>query len=97
MFYVILFPLFFHVARLRLRISGDLIFSLEIIKSQSVFVSEVEGMFYVKPMDRTCFEMYDTISMNVDVRTEYKIKRIDNGLGGLMFEEVPVDTHGSRK
>lgn len=54
-------------------------------------------MFYVKKMDKTCFEMYDTISMNVDVRTEYKIKRIDNGLGGLMFEEVPVDTHGSRK
>lgn len=47
-------------------------------------------MFYVKKMDKTCFEMYDTISMNVDVRTEYKIKRIDNGLGGLIFEEVQV-------
>lgn len=47
-------------------------------------------MFYVKQMDKTCFEMYDMISMNVDVRSEYKIKRIDNGLGGLMFEEVQV-------
>lgn len=47
-------------------------------------------MIYVKQMDKTCFGIYDRISMNVDVRTEYKIKRIDNGLSGLMFEEVSV-------
>ena len=34
--------------------------------------------------------MYDTVSMHVDVRTEYKVKRINNGLGGLIFEEVQV-------
>ena len=47
-------------------------------------------MIYVKKTDRSCFEMYDSISMNVDVRSEYRIKRIDNGLGGMIFEEVPV-------
>ena len=31
--------------------------------------------------------------MNVDVRSEYKVKRIDNGLGGLVFEEVPVEPY----
>lgn len=47
-------------------------------------------MIYIKEMDKLCFEIYDTISMNVDVRTVYKINRIDNGLGGFNFEEVEV-------
>lgn len=47
-------------------------------------------MIYVKKTDRSCFEMYDSVSMNVDVKSEYKIKRIDNGLGGFILEEVPV-------
>ena len=46
-------------------------------------------MISVKRMDKTCFGMYDTIPMNVDVRTEYRMKRIDNRLG-LIFEEVQV-------
>ena len=46
-------------------------------------------MISVKRMDKTCFGMYDTIPMNVDVRTEYQMKRIDNRLG-LIFEEVQV-------
>lgn len=41
-------------------------------------------------MDKSCFEIYDKISMNVNVHSEYKISRIDNGLGGLLFEEVQV-------
>lgn len=47
-------------------------------------------MIYIKEVDKSYFELYDMISMNVDVRSEYKIKRIDNGLGGLIFEETPV-------
>ena len=47
-------------------------------------------MINVKKTDRSCFEMYDSVSMNVDVRSEYRIKRLDNGLGGMIFEEVPV-------
>lgn len=47
-------------------------------------------MIYIKEMDKSCFEVYDSISMNVDVRSIYKINRIDNGLGGFNFEEVEV-------
>lgn len=47
-------------------------------------------MIYIKEMDKSCLEIYDKISMNVDVRSEYTIKRIDNGLGGLIFEEMSV-------
>ena len=47
-------------------------------------------MIYVKKMDKSCFEMYDTVPQNVDVQSEYRVKRVDNGLGGLLLEEVPV-------
>lgn len=47
-------------------------------------------MILFKKTDKSCFKVYDTICMNVDVRSEYKVKQIDNGLGGLMLEEVPV-------
>lgn len=47
-------------------------------------------IFEIKEMDKTCFELYDQVSQNVDVRSEYRVTRIDNGLGGLVFEEVPV-------
>ena len=47
-------------------------------------------MIHVKKTDRSCFELYDSVSQNVDVKSEYRIKRIDNGLGGLVLEEVPV-------
>ncbi len=50
-------------------------------------------MIYIKEVDKTYFELYDTISMNVDVRSEYRIKRIDNGLGGLLFEKVLVEPY----
>ena len=46
--------------------------------------------YVIKEMDKTCFELYDQVSQNVDVRSEYHVTRIDNGLGGLVFEEVPV-------
>ena len=47
-------------------------------------------MIHVKKTDRSCFELYDSVSQNVDVKSEYRVKRIDNGLGGLVLEEVPV-------
>ena len=46
-----------------------------------------------KEVDKSCFEIYDNIPMKVDVHSEYKIKRVDNGLGGLAFEEVPVEPY----
>lgn len=48
-------------------------------------------MTVVKEVDKFFFELYDKVSMNVDVHSEYKVKRIDNGLGGLVFEEIPVN------
>lgn len=47
-------------------------------------------MITYKEVDKSYFELYDTVSMNVDVRSEYKVERIQSGLGGLSFEEVPV-------
>ncbi len=47
-------------------------------------------MLIFKEVDKSFLKLYDTIPMNVDVRSEYKIKRINNGLGGFLLEEVPV-------
>ena len=47
-------------------------------------------MIEIREVDKSCFELYDQVSMNVDVRSEYKVIRQDNGLGGMLFEEVPV-------
>ena len=50
-------------------------------------------MIAVKEVDKSFLELYDKVSMNVDVRSEYKVKRIDNGLGGLVLEEIPVEPY----
>lgn len=47
-------------------------------------------MVIIKEVDKTYFELYDSVSMNVEVASEYAVKRIDNGLGGLILEERPV-------
>lgn len=47
-------------------------------------------MITFREMDKTCFTLYDRVSQNVDVRSEYRVRRLDNGLGGLLLEEVPV-------
>ncbi len=44
-------------------------------------------------MNKSYLELYDLVSMNVYVQSEYKIKRIDNGLGGFLFEEHPVEPY----
>lgn len=49
--------------------------------------------YEIKEMDKSCFQLYDQVSMNVDVRSEYRLTGIDNGLGGFVFEEVPVTPH----
>ncbi|MDE7210298.1 MAG: hypothetical protein K2O03_02490, partial [Lachnospiraceae bacterium] len=50
-------------------------------------------MIAVKEVDKSFLELYDKVSMNVDVRSEYKVKRIGNGLGGLVLEEIPVEPY----
>ena len=37
-------------------------------------------MITVKEVDRTYFDLYDQVSMNVEVRSIYKLKRLDSGL-----------------
>ena len=44
-------------------------------------------MIIYKEVDKSFFELYDKITMNVDVNSEYRIKRIDKGLGGLIMEK----------
>lgn len=47
-------------------------------------------MITVKEVDRTYFELYDKVAMNVEIYSEYVVKRIDGGLGGILLEETPV-------
>ena len=47
-------------------------------------------MLEIKKINKSFFELYDTIPQNVDVHSELRLKRIDGGLGGITFEEVPV-------
>ena len=47
-------------------------------------------MIKIKKVDKSFFELYDKIPMNVDVHSELQLLRIDGGLGGIEFEEVPV-------
>lgn len=50
-------------------------------------------MIIYKEVDKSFLELYDKVSMNVDVKSEYKVKRIDRGLGGLILEEVQVEPY----
>ena len=47
-------------------------------------------MMTFREMDRSCFTLYDSVSMNVEVHSEYRVRLLDGGLGGLVLEEVPV-------
>ena len=47
-------------------------------------------MITVKEIDKSFLGLYDKVAMNVDVQSEYHVKRINNGLGGLILEEVKV-------
>ena len=50
-------------------------------------------MITFKEVDKSFLELYDKVSMNVNVHSEYKVKRINNGLGGLVLEEVSVEPY----
>lgn len=50
-------------------------------------------MITYKEVDKTYFALYDTVPQNVDVRSEYKVQRVNNGLGGLILEEIPVESY----
>lgn len=50
-------------------------------------------MITFQEVDKSFFELYDKVPMRVDVHSEYKVKRINNGLGGLILEEVQVEPY----
>jgi len=50
-------------------------------------------MITFKEVDKSFLELYDKVSMNVNVHSEYKVKRINNGLGGFVFEEISVEPY----
>lgn len=50
-------------------------------------------MIEIKEVDKTYFSLYDNVPQNVEIKSEYHVNRVDNGLGGFVFEEVPVTPH----
>jgi ribosomal protein S18 acetylase RimI-like enzyme len=46
-----------------------------------------------KRIDCDYFEEYDSIPMQVYVKSQYVLERIDNGLGGILLKEVPVKSY----
>ena len=47
-------------------------------------------MITFKEVDKSFLELYDKVSMNVNVHSEYRVKRIDGGLGGFIFIEFSL-------
>lgn len=47
-------------------------------------------MITYRKIDRTFLNQYDKVSMNIFVEKEFKVEKINNGLGGLKFNEVAV-------
>jgi hypothetical protein len=47
----------------------------------------------IKQVDTTYFPQYDTIPMQVHVGHEYRLVKQNNGLGGITFEETPVEPY----
>ena len=47
-------------------------------------------MITYRQMDRECFPLYDRVPMRVMVKSEFRMEKIDRGLGGFRLTEVPV-------
>lgn len=50
-------------------------------------------MIKYKEVNRNYFEAYDSIPMLVHVKTECSLDKVDNGLGGIVLKEIPVDEY----
>lgn len=50
-------------------------------------------MITFREIDKDSFPLYDSVTMNVDVRSEYRVQRLQGGLGGLLLEETPVEPY----
>ncbi|GHU90674.1 hypothetical protein FACS1894202_10860 [Clostridia bacterium] len=50
-------------------------------------------MITIKQIDSSYFPQYDAIPMLVLVKSEYKLVKQNNGLGGIIFAETPVEPY----
>lgn len=50
-------------------------------------------MITYKQIDESYFEKYDSIPMIVHVKSIFTLEKIQNGLGGILFKEVPVEEY----
>ena len=50
-------------------------------------------MITYKIIDRTFFPQYDSIPMRFDVKSYYKVEKINRGLGGFTLVETPVEPY----
>lgn len=50
-------------------------------------------MITFSQVDKTHFSRYDEIPMLVHIKSQYQIEKINNGLGGFLLKEIPVDEY----
>lgn len=50
-------------------------------------------MITYRRIDKSGFDMYDKVPMVVHIKSKFVPKKIDRGLGGFIFEEVPVEEY----
>jgi ribosomal protein S18 acetylase RimI-like enzyme len=50
-------------------------------------------MITYRRIDKNEFDSYDKVPMVVHIKSKFVIKKIDRGLGGFLFEEVPVEEY----
>lgn len=50
-------------------------------------------MISYKRIDNSYFDRYDTILMRVNVSSYYMLEGVNNGLGGILLKEVPVENY----
>ena len=47
-------------------------------------------MILYKEVDKSYLKLYDKVSMNVDVHSEYKVERINQGIGGFIWHSMII-------
>ena len=50
-------------------------------------------MITLRQVDKPYFDLYDRVLMNVDVCSEFRVEPLNNGLGGILLKEVPVEPY----
>jgi len=50
-------------------------------------------MITFRQVDKSFLPIYDKVTQNVEINSELRVRPVDGGLGGLVFEEVPVSPH----